>query len=142
MMGIPRCGIDRQKSQVERRASLLRYAQNARRIAFAIASLGPPAIYYSEAHQSTPMAEAKEMKIMHASETQRLAPNGDLGEVRMKSTLMPNPIGDVFRGEGTQSTRGAPCVHPHEGVYRDPKLAGDQSNLHAGMSCGSLSNGS
>jgi hypothetical protein len=94
----------------------LRYAQNARRLAFTIAPLGPPAIYYSEAHQATPMAEAKEMKITHASGMQRQVPNGDLGEVRTKSALMPNPVGDSFRGEGTQFKRGAPCVHPQGGI--------------------------
>ena len=40
----------------------------------------------------------------HAIEAQRLVRNGDLGEVRMISILMTNPIGDLLRGEGTQPT--------------------------------------
>jgi len=63
----------------------------------------------------------------HAIEAQRLIRNGDLGEVRMISVLMTNPIGDLLRGEGTQpthSTHAIPYMHPRVGTYSDPKLAG------------------
>jgi predicted dehydrogenase len=60
----------------------------------------------------------------HASEAQRLIRDGDLGEVRMISVLMTNPIGDLLRGEGTQPTHGTPYMHPRAGTYSDPKMAG------------------
>ncbi len=91
-MRIPRCGIDRQKSQVECRASLLRYAQHARRDAFAIASLGPLAIYYSAAYQATPMAEAMEMRITYANDTQRREPKGDLDAARDGVCVRRRPL--------------------------------------------------
>jgi predicted dehydrogenase len=60
----------------------------------------------------------------HASEAQRLVREGDLGQVRMISVLMTNPIGDLLRGEGTQPTHGTPYMHPREGTYSDPQFAG------------------
>jgi predicted dehydrogenase len=60
----------------------------------------------------------------HASEAQRLVRDGYLGEIRMISILMTNPISDLLRGEGTQPTHGTPYMHPREGTYSDPKLAG------------------
>jgi predicted dehydrogenase len=60
----------------------------------------------------------------HASEARRLVRNGDLGEIRMVSVLMTNPISDLLRGEDTQPTHGTPYMHPREGTYSDPKLAG------------------
>ena len=60
----------------------------------------------------------------HASEAQRLVRNGDLGQVRMISVLMTNPIGDLLRGEGTRPTHGTPYMHPRQGTYCDPQFAG------------------
>lgn len=60
----------------------------------------------------------------HAREAQRLVRNGDLGEVRMVSVLMTNPISDLLRGEGTHPTHGTPYIYPREGTYSDPKVAG------------------
>jgi predicted dehydrogenase len=60
----------------------------------------------------------------HASEAQRLVRNGDLGQVRMISVLMTNPIGDLLRGEGTRPTHGTPYMHPRQGTYSDPQFAG------------------
>ena len=60
----------------------------------------------------------------HASEAQRLVREGDLGQVRMISVLMTNPIGDLLRGEGTQPTHGTPYMHPRKGTYSDPQFAG------------------
>jgi len=60
----------------------------------------------------------------HASEAQRLVRNGDLGEVRMISVLMTNPIDDLLRGNSTKPTHGTPYMHPREGTYSNPKFAG------------------
>jgi len=60
----------------------------------------------------------------HASEAQRLIRNGDLGDVRMISVLMTNPISHLLRGDGTQPTHGTPYMNPCEGTYSDPKVAG------------------
>jgi predicted dehydrogenase len=60
----------------------------------------------------------------HAIEAQQLVRNGSLGEIRMVSILMTNPISDLLRGEDTQPTHGTPYMHPREGTYSNPKLAG------------------
>ncbi len=60
----------------------------------------------------------------HASEARRLVRNGDLGEVRMISVLMTNPISHLLRGDGTQPTHGSPYMHPCEGTYSNPRVAG------------------
>jgi predicted dehydrogenase len=61
---------------------------------------------------------------VHASEAQRLVRNGNLGEVRMISMLMTNPISHLLRGDGTQPTHGTPYMHPRKGTYSDPRVAG------------------
>lgn len=60
----------------------------------------------------------------HAVEAQRLVRSGDIGQVRMISVLMTNPIGDLLRGSDTQPTHGTPYMHPRAGTYSDPKVAG------------------
>jgi predicted dehydrogenase len=60
----------------------------------------------------------------HAIEAQRLIRNGDLGQVRMISVLMTNPIRELLRGVDTQPTHGTPYMHPRAGTYSDPKVAG------------------
>ena len=62
----------------------------------------------------------------HANEAQRLIRNGDIGQIRMISVLMTNPIGDLLRGADTQPTHtnGNPYMRPRAGTYSDPKLAG------------------
>lgn len=62
----------------------------------------------------------------HATEARRLIRHGDLGQIRMISVLMTNPISDLLRGAGTipTHTNGVPYLHPREGTYSDPELAG------------------
>jgi len=60
----------------------------------------------------------------HAREAQRLVRDGDLGKIRMISVLMTNPISHLLRGDGTQPTHGTPYMHPCEGTYSDPRVAG------------------
>ncbi len=60
----------------------------------------------------------------HAREAQRLVRDGELGEVRMISVLMTNPISHLLRGDSTQPTHGTPYMHPRESTYSDPRVAG------------------
>lgn len=60
----------------------------------------------------------------HAVEAQRLIRNGELGQVRMISVLMTNPIRELLRGANTQPTHGTPYMYPRAGTYSDPKVAG------------------
>jgi predicted dehydrogenase len=60
----------------------------------------------------------------HAIEAQRLIRTGALGQVRMISVLMTNPIDELLRGTNTQPTHGKPYMHPRAGTYSDPTVAG------------------
>jgi len=60
----------------------------------------------------------------HAIEAQRLIHDGTLGQIRMISVLMTNPIDELLRGANTQPTHGKPYMHPRAGTYSDPKVAG------------------
>ena len=60
----------------------------------------------------------------HAREAQRLIRDEELGEVRMISVLMTNPISNLLRGTDMNPTHGTPYMQPREGTYSDPKLAG------------------
>lgn len=60
----------------------------------------------------------------HAAIAQRLIRAGEIGEVRMMSVLMTNPISHLLRGVGTEPTHGTPYLHPHSGTYSDPSIAG------------------
>ena len=62
----------------------------------------------------------------HAMEARRLIRHGEIGQVRMVSVLMTNPIGGLLRGADTRPTHtnGAPYMYPRAGTYSDPKLAG------------------
>jgi predicted dehydrogenase len=93
----------------------------------------PMTLTVAEAMELVEMARAQGIQFLiscpwhytvHAREAQRLIRNGDLGQMRMISVLMTNPIGDLLRGQGTQPTHGTPYMHPREGTYSDPKFAG------------------
>lgn len=60
----------------------------------------------------------------HASEARHLVRGGQLGEVRMISVLMTNPIDHLLRGSGTEPTHGTPYLRPHPQTYSDPRVAG------------------
>lgn len=62
----------------------------------------------------------------HAVEAQHLIRHGDVGQIRMISILMTNPISDLLRGADTipTHTNRTPYIHPRAGTYSDPKLAG------------------
>lgn len=60
----------------------------------------------------------------HAQQAQRLIRSGELGEIRMMSALMTNPVAHLMRGSDTQPTHGKPYLHPRAGTYSDPAVAG------------------
>src|ERR1051325_8153367 len=62
----------------------------------------------------------------HAIEARRLVQSGALGEIKMISVLMTNPIDKLLRGINTTPTHGMDNVYvePRKGSYNDPAIAG------------------
>jgi predicted dehydrogenase len=62
----------------------------------------------------------------HGIEARRLIHSGALGEIKMISVLMTNPIDRLLRGIDTSPTHGREAVYvePRPGSYNDPAVAG------------------
>lgn len=62
----------------------------------------------------------------HGIEARRLIRSGHLGDIKMISMLMTNPIDKLLKGANTSPTHGTNEVYiePNEGSYNDPKIAG------------------
>jgi predicted dehydrogenase len=62
----------------------------------------------------------------HGVEARRLIQSGTLGEIKMISVLMTNPIDKLLRGINTSPTHGMEKVYvePRNGSYNDPSIAG------------------
>lgn len=60
----------------------------------------------------------------HGREAQRMIRGGALGELRMISVLMTNPVDHLIRGTATNPTHGTPYLPPRPGTYSDPAIAG------------------
>lgn len=62
----------------------------------------------------------------HALEARRLIRSGELGEIKMISVLMTNPIDKLLKGINTSPTHGTDgtYVEPRQGSYSDPAIAG------------------
>ncbi|HEX4120238.1 MAG TPA: Gfo/Idh/MocA family oxidoreductase, partial [Verrucomicrobiae bacterium] len=62
----------------------------------------------------------------HGIEARRLIHSGALGEIKMISVLMTNPIDKLLRGINTSPTHSADNVYvePRKGSYSDPTIAG------------------
>lgn len=87
----------------------------------------------AQARSLVELAEAKNLKLLscfpwhhtrHGQEARRLISSGELGELRMISVLMTNPVDHLIRGAATFSTHGRPYVEPQAGTYSDPAIAG------------------
>lgn len=67
-----------------------------------------------------------EAQMVHAvrSEDAEDAPPWLLGEMRMISVLMTNPISHLLRGTSNEVTHGTPYMQPAGGTYSDPEIAG------------------
>lgn len=93
----------------------------------------PMTITAAEAAELTSLARDRGLQLVvscpwhytaHAREARRLVGEGEVGEIRMVSLLMTNPINDLLRGTSTEPTHGQPYMHPRRGTYSDPKFAG------------------
>ena len=62
----------------------------------------------------------------HGQQARQIMAAGQLGEVRLISVLMTNPVAHLIRGAGTEPTHAAegPYLKPLPGTYSDPKIAG------------------
>lgn len=89
----------------------------------------------AEARELVELAEAKSRHLLiscpwhftrHGQESRRLIQAGALGEIKMISVLMTNPIDRLLRGINTSPTHGMAKVYvePQKGSYNDPAIAG------------------
>lgn len=60
----------------------------------------------------------------HGLEAQRAIRADEIGDIRMMSILMTNPVADLLRGTGNRPTFGKPLLYPHKSTYNDPVIAG------------------
>ncbi len=61
----------------------------------------------------------------HGQEARRLVQQGELGQVKMISLLMTNPVDQLLKGRDTSPTHGGPTyLQPRPGSYSDPAVAG------------------
>jgi predicted dehydrogenase len=89
----------------------------------------------AEARELVEMAAQRKLPLLvsapwhftaHGLEARRLIQSGQLGEIKMISVLMTNPIDKLLRGINTRPTHGTDNVYvePRKGSYNDPLVAG------------------
>src|SRR5437762_13870048 len=89
----------------------------------------------AESRELVELAARKKLHLMiscpwhftaHGIEARRLIQSGALGENKMISVLMTNPIDKLLRGINTSPTHGMDNVYvePRKGSYNDPAIAG------------------
>ena len=89
----------------------------------------------AEARELVELAAQKKLQLViscpwhftrHGIEARRLIQAGTLGEIKMISVLMTNPIDKLLRGINTSPTHGLEKVYiePRHGSYSDPAIAG------------------
>jgi predicted dehydrogenase len=89
----------------------------------------------AEAHELVELAARKNLQLViscpwhftrHGIEARRLIQSGAVGEIKMISMLMTNPIDRLLRGINTSPTHGMKNVYvePRKGSYNDPAIAG------------------
>jgi predicted dehydrogenase len=95
----------------------------------------PMTFTVGEAQELVEMAGEKKLQLLvscpwhftaHGIEARRLIQTGALGEIKMISVLMTNPIDKLLRGINTSPTHGMENVYvePRKGSYNDPSIAG------------------
>jgi predicted dehydrogenase len=93
----------------------------------------PMTIAVAQARELVSLADRNQRQLLiscpwhytrHGQEARRWIASGRLGEVRMISMLMTNPVDHLIRGTGTQPTHGKPYLDPRPGTYSDPAVAG------------------
>jgi predicted dehydrogenase len=88
-----------------------------------------------EARELVEIASQKKLQLLiscpwhftaHGMEARRLIHSGALGQIKMISVLMTNPIDKLLRGINTSPTHGMGNVYvePCKGSYNDPAIAG------------------
>lgn len=89
----------------------------------------------AEAAELVDLAAAKNVQLLiscpwhytaHGIEARRLIAAGEIGDVKMISVLMTNPIDKLLKGINTSPTHGMDNVYvePRHGSYNDPAIAG------------------
>lgn len=95
----------------------------------------PMTFTVDEARELVEIAAQKKLQLVvscpwhytaHGKEARRLIRSGAVGEIKMISVLMTNPIDKLLRGINTSPTHGAKNVYiePCKGSYNDPDIAG------------------
>lgn len=95
----------------------------------------PMTFTVEEARELVETAAHKELQLLvscpwhytaHGKEARRLIRSGALGQIKMISILMTNPIDKLLRGINTSPTHGMNNVYiePCRGSYNDPDVAG------------------
>lgn len=89
----------------------------------------------AEARELCELADRKNLELLiscpwhytdHGKKARELIGNGELGDVRMISILMTNPIDKILKGIDNSPTHDdeEDYVEPNEGSYSDPEVAG------------------
>lgn len=89
----------------------------------------------AEAQELCDLADERELQIVmscpwhytpHGIAARRMISEGKLGQIRMISVLMTNPIDNLLKGINTSPTHGMDNVYvePNLGSYNDPSIAG------------------
>lgn len=89
----------------------------------------------AEARELVELAAQKQLQLLiscpwhftpHGLKARRLIQSGALGEIKMVSVLMTNPVDKLLRGLSTTPTHDAVKVYvePRKGSYSDPAVAG------------------
>jgi len=89
----------------------------------------------AEARELCDLADAKGVQLLiscpwhytaHGMAVRRMIADGELGEIRMISILMTNPLDKLLTGVNTAPTHGMDAVYvePNKGSYNDPVIAG------------------
>ena len=95
----------------------------------------PMTIAAAEARELVDLAAQRKVQLLvscpwhftaHAIEARRLIQSGQLGEIKMISVLMTNPIDKLLRGINTLPTHNGDAVYvePRKGSYSNPEVAG------------------
>jgi predicted dehydrogenase len=93
----------------------------------------PMTITASEAEALVALAQRNQLQFLiscpwhftpHAAQARRIVRQGELGEIRMISMLMTNPVSHLIRGVSTVPTHGTPYLQPKAATYADPRVAG------------------
>lgn len=95
----------------------------------------PMTFTVAEAQELCDLADAKNVQLLiscpwhftsHGLAARQMIRDGRLGEIRMLSILMTNPIDKLLTGVNTSPTHGMDNVYvePNKGSYNDPSIAG------------------